>query len=511
MTYCNPYDVLNDGSCRTEPAFEDWAPNWDPGIRDWLFTDGDPEPYLYNSSMTFGLNADKTGTVDIVRGDDDSTASGGFSLNIDDVTRPEISFTGGAYTLHMSNFDDVCSNYTTDLHIVELTPYVLQIATMRTNAEGEWWLIWSFIATDVRDGEVAVPQPAKEAKGVEPAAVQPIDDLDLATTLFSEETKDYGTILASSMTFVFDRYQPYGYFWWNGAANNGKGRWEESAEEDYGATDAYPKVTSDVRDFELTLTRTKSSYYPYSYSEGASGVSGRMTITGDTLKFKSWSEEVLPFFTSKKVSIESDEIIVVKSDYEENEFFFAVPIKTDADGNVIKYAYAKLRHKTATDGPVEVSVEQSKVLWNFGDTGGKAIRVSLLNSYNSSDDPAVSAYDLMLKKGQTMTIKFSITSGVTWNADAKPKAMIRHNIDGLGTGSSWTNFDEGDAVEINKTGETTITLTNNTGSKVDFSSACLMILLQIDSNYTTAHDLCEITLDADGDPVITGNVSISIE
>ena len=41
--------------------------------------------------------------------------------------------------------------------MIELTPYIMQLATMRTNSEGSWWIIWNFAAADVQSGAVTIP------------------------------------------------------------------------------------------------------------------------------------------------------------------------------------------------------------------------------------------------------------------------------------------------------------------------------------------------------------------
>lgn len=511
MTYANPDDVKNDGSGVSDLAFEAWKPNWDPGIQDWLFSDKDG--YIYGSSMTFGLDAAKGCTFSLVRGDDGDTQSGAFTLNLDDATHPTIAFSGGGYVLHMSNFDDVCANYTgagSPLKIVELTEYCLQIATMRTNTEGAWWLIWSFVPEGVREGTIEIPE---EAQDLAKADVVEIEDQNLATNLFTISTDDNGDVLAQTVTFLSNTDQPYGFYWWNG----GKSAWEFSSEDDYGTKNWYPAVTNEVGDFALTMSSDGT------FEEEGSGAKGYFTISGNTLKFFSDDKQTTPVAVKfivtgadgeeGDVAINASEVTVVKADYTNNVFYFALPYETNEKGMTSKYVCANLTQKSigsAQTGPKVLSVDQEKVSWGFGDTGGKAVRVTIYNTWSGPTD-AVNAKDLKLKNGQTMTIKFSITGGITWNADAKPKAMIRHNVDGLGKGSDWSNFDEGDAVEINKSGETTLTLTNDTGSKADFTSGSLQIVIQIDSKYTEAHDLCEIALDDDGNPAITGNVSITIE
>ena len=159
MTYCNPDDVLNDGTYVTDLAFENWAPNWDPGFQSWLISETDP--YM-DSYMIFSLT---DCTIEEYRGEDGekgsstgTTLSGTYTFNIDDEEHPTLSFTD-TYSMHCINFDDVCDNYTSEIKVVELTEYVLQLATMRTNDEGSWWLVWNFIPEDLALGLIEVPTP----------------------------------------------------------------------------------------------------------------------------------------------------------------------------------------------------------------------------------------------------------------------------------------------------------------------------------------------------------------
>jgi hypothetical protein len=88
-----------------------------------------------------------------------------------------------------------------------------------------------------------------------------------------------------------------------------------------------------------------------------------------------------------------------------------------------------------------------------------------------------------LKKDQKLTIKFNV-SGITWNTDAEPKAVICHNIgDGLWEPAC---FDDASAVTLNKSGETTVTFTNTTGATVKFDgTSCVTIAIQLDGFVST--------------------------
>lgn len=511
MMYCNPDDVLNDGSNSTNLAFEGFKPNWDPGFQDWLITATDP--YM-DSFMEFGLDETDGCTIRMVRGSESTdTLKGTFSLSLDDASHPTISFNGGTNSLHFKSFDEVCANYTQAIQIVELTPYILQLATERTNSDGKWWLIWNFIAEDVKLGKVEIPV---EEKPVVAEEVVPVDDLDLANSLFTVEN-DGVSYLASSVTYNMSEDQPYGFFWWNGGAK----AWEASNAADYGAKNWYPEATNNIGDFELVIKRVDANGNPYKdgdgnrvflYSDENAGVADTFTIAGNVLKFK----YPIEFITADSVTISTDEITVVKADASNNEFYFAVEVEKNSKGAVSKYAFANLTQKSiggGTTGPVDVKVDQAKVDWGFGDTGGKALRIILYNSWGGTE--AVDPAKIKLKKGKTMKVSFKITSGLTWKDGAAPKAILRHNVDGLGVSNDWYGFSDDDAVAINKDGVTTISLTNNTGSAADFSNGggggSLQVVVQLDSKNEVGNDLCDITLDEDGDPAITGEVSVTIE
>lgn len=513
VMYCNPDDVMNDQSGSSNLSFKGFVPNWDPGFQDWLIPA--TSPYM-NSYMEFGLDAAKGCTLTMVRGDEDGKKySGSFGLNLDDASHPTISFNGGTFALHNTGLDEACSNYTKDIQIVELTPYILQLATMRTNEEGAWWLIWNFVAEDVKNGSVDIPV---EEKPVETADVEPIDDLDLASSLFQIVTDD-ATYQANSLIYLINEEQPYGFYWWNGGVNNADGKspaWQASNAADYGKKAWYPEAKNAIADFALTLSLGKDNdgNEVYKFYEENADVDGTFTIDGNTLTFS----QPVSFITADSVSIETDVIEVVKADPTNNEFFFAVPLEKNANGKVSKYAYAFLTQKSIgggeATGPKVLKVDQSKVDWSFGDTQGKALRITILNTWGNT--AAVDPSQIKLKKGKTMKVTFKITSGITWKEGAEPKAILRHNVKGLGVGADWFGFGEADAVVLNKDGETTLVLTNNTDSAADFtnggSGGSLQIVVQIDSQNKETHDMCEIAFDEEGkDPVITGEVSITIE
>ena len=82
-----------------------------------------------------------------------------------------------------------------------------------------------------------------------------------------------------------------------------------------------------------------------------------------------------------------------------------------------------------------------------------------------------------LKKNQTITVTFKIKGGVTWSTTPKC-ALIDDNIK-----KTWEPgaFDLADAVVVDTNGgETTVSLTNTTGSTQTFTANCLDLSVQLD-------------------------------
>ena len=228
VMYGNPDDVKNDGSNSTDMMFgsANWAPNWDPGFQSWLIPADDP--YM-NSYMEFGLDAQNGCTAKVFRNDGNggTPMNGKFNLNVSDKTHPVISFSD-CYSLHNAAFDEVCSNYTQDVKIIECTPYLLQIATMRTNSEGPWWIIWNFVSQEVIDtnGECI---PKEESGLIEKTEPELPTFSNLTTDLFTTEINGV-TYVGNQMTFIINDETPYDWMWWNGSPAVSK--WENVANGD---------------------------------------------------------------------------------------------------------------------------------------------------------------------------------------------------------------------------------------------------------------------------------------
>ena len=161
------------------------------------------------SYMTFGLDNAKGLYADEFRGESGTntsatgtTMSGKWNMNLSDAKHPTMTFTN-TYSLHNKNFDEVCNNHTTNIKIIELTPYIMQLATMRTNSEGSWWLVWNFVAADVQSGDVKIPtNDVLSAQAVRAPVVD-----DLSTSLFKIVTDD-ATYNSTSVTYLVNEDKP---------------------------------------------------------------------------------------------------------------------------------------------------------------------------------------------------------------------------------------------------------------------------------------------------------------
>lgn len=464
IMYMNPDDVMNDGSGVTDIVFggTNWSPNWDPGFVNWLILPTDP--YM-DSYMTFGLDADKGCTLEMFRGTESggSAISGGFVLNIADASHPTITFTGGTYALHMESFDAVCDNYVNDIKILECTPYLLQLATMRTNDEGEWWIVWNYIAKDVQDGLVEIPAEGPDLLGNTEPVLPSYDNLE--ESLFTIVGDD-ATYVATAATYLFNDEVPYDYYWWNGS--DGITAWQSM--NLYGNSALAPAYGA-AEDFSLTLTRETGAAV---IETADNTINTTFTVSENTITF---ADEITLLTNDNGVAISGTEFTVLKCSPLDEELIIGVPAGTNNNGTVNKYLCVNLTPKSisgGTTGPTEIAVDNS--LLNCYIEADDHYRIELYNPWSDKTWP-IDISRIKLKKNQTMKITFSL-SGITWKDDATPKALLANNIEGLGF--SWPENGGGfeNGVEVNKSGETTLTLTNTTGSTVTFEdSSCITICI----------------------------------
>ena len=467
VMYANPDDVLNDGSGDTNIGIDHMKPNWDPGFQSWLI----PQDSKYMESyMTFSLDDVNGCTITEYQGETGVTSTGKWNLNLSDKNHPTLSFTD-AYVMHNTGFNEVCANYTNDIVITALTPYLLQFATMRTNSEGAWWIIWNFIAADVQDGTVEIP--SDEASYV--TATKPVlPEIDnLATKLFTTDINGV-EFVGAEMTYLVNTDEPYDWQWWNG----GSSAWESVVKGQYGVNWAPMWDEDAIAEVELTLGKKSDGTYTYTLGDAT----GTLTIADGKLKF----EEPVTFFTvtgdSRVVELTGTEWQVMKCD-PGSELVLGIPDGTDTDGNTNTYLVVNLTYKAVgggETGPTVVAITHTEAEHMWKENG--CIRLGF-HHYGADGTGIFSDVNsVKLKKNQTITVTFKLTgSGITWTSAPKC-ALIDNNIK-----TTWEPgcFDLDDAVTVDiNGGETTVKLTNNTSSTQKFVDTCLDLSIQLD-NYGT--------------------------
>lgn len=478
MTYCNPDDVMNDGSGNSDLAFEAWTPNWDPGIQSWLIAED--APYM-DSYMEFMLSADQGCTVTVYRGEEGKKGAssgpinkGKFQLALDDKLHPTISFSD-CEALHAINMDETCSNYTQEIKIVELTPYCLQLATMRTNHEGAWWLIWSFVSEEVikTDGACIPKEESGLLNKVDPQ-VPEIEDL--ATKLFTTEVKGMGMATGSEMTFVINDETPYDWMWWNGSAD--VQAWESVTKGKYNETWAPAANVDDVDNMTLVKKGDDIEYEIGSQK-------GKAQLVGNKLIFDQEISILTASSDTRVVEVKGEEWTVLKCIPGE-EFQIGVPAEEDAKGNVSSYLVANYTYKAVgggQEGPTVIKFNNDNR--NNYIEADKYFRCQLYNPWGG-DVHAIDPTALKVKKNQTLSITLKL-SGFRFSQPTK--AVIGENFDDF----AWEPgcFDQDNAITINGDGTYTLTWTNNTGATCnwgDGSSALIMTMQYADYATLAGYD-----------------------
>lgn len=476
VMYMSYTDVKNDGSNITDLMIgsANWAPNWDPGIQSWLIPADDP---YFQSYITFGLDAVKGCTVELhrVAASGTTDATGTFNLNVSDPKRPVISFYGGTYSLHNEGFDDVCSNYTNDIKIIECTPYLLQVATMRTNSEGPWWLVWNFISEEAYNDPSIIP--TEDPGLLQPAEVQQPAIEDLATKLFTTEINGV-TYVGNEARFLINDEEPYDWTWWNG----GSAAWESVVKGQYGSSWA-PVADASIADYELVLSSTADGY---KWDDGTNA--GKLAIEDGKLKFMDADGNpveitVLTATGDKRtVEVKGSEFTVMACDVT-SSFQMGVPATTNDKGAVDSYLCANLNYKpiaTGPTGPTEIKVDNSKVQILFGDGNPDRLRLQFYNPWGGGDAGwPIDITKVKLKKNQTLKIQYKVLSGITWNEGATPKTVIMDNNIGNAWEDDCYNLAHAVAFDTAEGAVQTVSVTNTTGATVTYEgSSCICIGIQ---------------------------------
>jgi hypothetical protein len=397
--------------------------------------------------------------------------AGAFTVDTDN---HKLNLPSSAVWYDADNFDFAQDWYS--IRLLSLDEYTMSIGIIR---KSDPCLISINYVADGWDGVY----PSNGGLTTSPVTEPSYDNLE--ESLFTIVSSN-ATYLASATTLLLDDETPYQWLWWNPAS---------AAWEDNGAA-AWAPTYADAADFSLTLSKTGNAGVYLAEIESAEGsTAANFTISGNKLKF---NKTVTLFSASNAqttVTLEGDEFTVLECNPDDSKIVLGVPASTDETGAVNKYLCANFTIKaigSGETGPTKVAVDNDKL--NVYIQADSYFRIELYNPWNSSWDWPIDITKVKLKDGQTLSVTFKV-SGLTWDEGSAPKAALCHNMEG----ASWEPdcFGLSNAVTFNKSGETTVTVTNNTGSTVKFDgSSCVTVCIEL-AGYGTCPLLEDGSVDTD--------------
>lgn len=481
VMYMTPYDPTNTGNYTEAEekggVYKDvpfgranWAPNWDPGFQSWLIPDTDP--YM-DSYMEFTMDAAHGCVLNMYRGEDGAKGastgvnlSGKFSLtNVDlsGYSSPLLSFSDPVFALHNKGFDEVCSNYTQDIIVAELTPYYLTLITKRTNSEGAWYLVWNFVSEEVKQTNGAcIPKEEIQGLGVSTPQLPDMSGVTL-NDIFTVESNGVSYV-GSKTTYTVSEDGAYDIMAWNGAEN----KWQPIINGNYNDTWA-PAPGAEAFANELQLSKNANGTIEYSYGTSE----GTVTFNGNRVVFSNDIE----FFTvagdARTITIKGNEFTLLSFGAGDS-MVLGIPNTKDEKGNVNSYLVVNLNVKPigGPSGPVVVALTSDYKEHCWYENG--CLRLGFHHYGDGGTGIFKDAASVALKKDQTIKVTFTLKPGITWLQTPKC-ALIDNNIK-----TTWEQgcFDLDDAVTVNTSGSTTVTLKNTLGMKTGFTATCLDLSIQ---------------------------------
>lgn len=482
LSAVTPYDVLNNGKGFTEEekannvykdiyfGSENWAPNYPYGFD--VLTDGENSAYL-DSWMEFSMDAQNGCVAKMYRGESgtkgNSTGTnltGKFNLNLTDAKKPTITLTD-AYVMHPNNWDDVCNNYATDVQIIELTPYLLQTVTKRTNSEGNWYIVESFVSEEVVNTDGAcIPKDELDIKEATTPKLPTFEDLN--TKLFTTDINGV-SFVGTSMTFLANDEAAYDWLWWNG----GSSEWQSVVDGNYG-TEWAPKWGDDVADMEFVLSSSVADgKTTYKYTLG--NQNGTFTIDGSKLVF----DKAISFFTvdgsSRKVELKGKEWQVLKCD-PGTELVLGLPETKDTNGKVNSYRVVNLTYKpvSSSTGPTVVPFIADNLKFYIQKETYLRCQLFMPASWGGGND-AIDGSRLKVKKNQKLNVTVKLNN-FTFDKPAKLSLCMN-----FGSEQNWEPdcFEYSRAVTANSNGTYTLSWTNDTGLTCSWlDTSALIVTMQ---------------------------------
>ena len=281
--------------------------------------------------------------------------------------------------------------------------------------------------------------------------------------------------VGSKMTFNLDSENPYDFKWWNGSPD--VKAWENVIGGKYNTTWAPALDDKALDGFELTISKKSDGGYAFECGD----VDGDVEITENTLTF---SKKITVFAVSsdkRTIELKGKKFYILGNSADDQSLTIGIPESKDENGMVNSYLVANLAYKKIATGPVgptKVAFDNSLIHeegYSWIENG--CLRIGFHHYGETGKGLFKDVKSVKLKKNQTITVTFKIKGGLTWSKTPKC-ALIDNNIK-----TTWEPgcFDLDDAVVVDTNGgETTVSLTNNTGATQSFTATCLDLSIQMD-------------------------------
>lgn len=368
----------------TTVEWNNFSTNWEPG------PGSTSDDQIWGSTMTFSLNGgafvsvhntSSTGTVD---------ESGTFMLDTENHT---ITFTD-ANLMHPQSWTDRTQNWSKNLKILTLTENQLQVAIMRDNSEGPWWLIWDFVSKDYADNYVPGNKPTPEP------------------TLPDGWQQAISQTVVTSVKWVLSDKNPIDWCNLDGSRMNG---WNTLA--DYPDWLGTPDPAS-YSGFSMTLNSADNS----AVFVTPNGTTVSCTYTLDDKGIFTFSQTPPTFTVVGWASFAADpnnqlRIMSIEKNISGQVTGMWVGAYDAANVQYMAYHLIPQAGGSGGDQPqfIQFPVDNSKVL--VGDFEGKGnLRIEIYNAYGDSQaDPSIVPGNLVFPN--KMEVTFTL-SGITFNAGA---------------------------------------------------------------------------------------------
>jgi len=371
-------------------------------------------------TMTFDLKNGAHVTVNDL--DNGKSYTGTYLLNVEDHT---ISLSD-ANILHLSSYDAIVTNWSSNLRLFSLTEHTMQIAALRDNSsEGPCLLVFNFISQEAYENPSLLPTDEEQGFEEKPITQPAWDDLNDLLTVTTFTSKSY----------KISEDAPYDWTWWNGAV----GEWQSNG---FSAISEYPSwapIPDGYDEIALVLEASADDEGEYTATQAdGTEIAGKYRLNGNAITF----DQEINFFTVstnrvQPVELKGTTFYVMGIDTEEGILQLGLPDGKNANGEVNQYVIMNLVAQPiggGTSGPTKLLFDNSK--FYYGDIEGNGnFRLELCNQYGFNggqtyNDPPFNASKLKFKQELSITFTISGLEQLTAPATATIGCSIDWKFDG---------------------------------------------------------------------------------